>query len=42
MADFLSTFPKLFLESSDEFIFLALGIFEVIDVLVCRLPAVKH
>jgi hypothetical protein len=30
MADFLSTFPKPFLQSSDEFIFLALGIFEVI------------
>jgi hypothetical protein len=30
MANFLSTFPKLFLQSADEFIFLALSIFEVI------------
>ena len=34
MADFLSVFPKLFLQSADEFIFLALGILEVI---VCQL-----
>jgi hypothetical protein len=30
MANFLSAFPELFLQSADEFIFLALSIFEVI------------